>query len=438
MICRETCAKVLEEVDLTGLISYLQYLSEKSKCSISVNLDVNKGLIKIRVCCARSKKITKIVEERIMAIRNLEKSRCIRFRKNVVDMKLFLIRDRHICIGKEFETGAPYCIPLKALERHAVIMGSTGSGKSTTTKKILKEIGKNLLVLDWHGEYDDLEFEVVDCISFRNLREIGRGELVDSLASSLGLSDSQYYLLMKVVQSLWVKNRDFGLRDIIFHIKALDESSRWVRESKYALLKRLEMLLHEEGCQTEIEEVIKKSKGGIIVDLSTNSEYGKRFISNAILAHAFTKARAKKLRKLFIVLEEAHNVAPKTTELSLAEKIYMEGRKYGLHLIAVTQSPRKLSDGILRNSALKVVHALEDVEDAKYIANSIGYPDLWKEFLYLDVGHAYFYFKKPIHVVIESNNIERTPPTPPENVLDKESFRSLELEERSRGTSEVH
>jgi len=155
---------------------------------------------------------------------------------------------------------------------------------------------------------------------------------------------------------------------------------------------------------------------GVVLDLTTSkSEYAKRFISNAILAYAFTNAKSKRLKKLFVILEEAHNVAPRSAELTMTEKVFMEGRKYGIHVVAVTQSPKKLSEGIVKNAALKIIHSVKDVEDAKYLANSIGYPELWKEFVELEVGHAYFYYRKPIRVVVTPDSNWRKASTPPQS-----------------------
>ncbi len=422
MICRELCFEVEEEVDLSGLIAYLQSLSEKSGCKVEVVLNVKSGRVKVRSCCLRSRRVIKAIRDKAIAVSGLRKSRCVLPKRWSGTLKLFYIKDRQLCIGKELDTGAPFCLPSKALRRHALIVGSTGSGKSTTAKRIAEELGENLLILDWHGEYGDLNFEVVNCVSFDKLREMGKLELIDSLAVSLGLSDSQYYLLMKTVQLLWNQKRDFGIDDIIHYLKSVEEVSRWIRESKYALLKRLEMLRTPEPCDVSIESLLKMASRGVVLDMTgLATEYAKRFVANALVSYAFTKSKSRKLKRLYVFLEEAHNVAPKSSDISIIDKAFMEGRKYGLHLVAITQSPKRLSENLVRNTATKIIHGMKEVEDAKYIANSIGYPDLWKDIIELDVGQAIIYFKRPIKVHVEGSTRERIPPTPRRDDQDIEA-----------------
>jgi DNA helicase HerA-like ATPase len=80
----------------------------------------------------------------------------------------------------------------------------------------------------------------------------------------------------------------------------------------------------------------------------------------------------------------------------------MEGRKYGLHLVAITQSPKALNENAVKNSFIKIIHMLREVDDAKYMADSIGDPALWKEFIELDVGEAIISQKRAVRVVIDS------------------------------------
>ena len=407
MICREKCFEILDDADLSGLISFLQAVSNKSKCSIYFTLDLRLSKIRVKVCCLKSKKVLNAIITMILGYPFLKKSLChFKGERDFQGVKLFFVRDRQVCLGKEVPSATPYCIPQRAFDRHVLIVGSTGSGKSTTAKRIAEELRTNVLILDWHGEYAVNGMERLNCVSFENLKSLGRLELVDALASSLSLSDSQYYLLMKVVQLLWTKEEDFGIRDIIFQLKSIEEVSRWIRESKYALLKRLEMLLSDESCDITIGRLLKRTKEGVILDMTSfSTELAKRFIGNAILAYAFTKAKNGKLKKLYVFIEEAHNITPRSSELTIAEKVFMEGRKYGLHVVAITQSPKKLSEGIVKNAALKIIHGIKEVDDAKYLANSVGVQDLWREFIGLQVGEAYVVYRQPVKVIIERNSI---------------------------------
>ena len=400
MICRRACAKAVDDVDLTGLISFLDFLSQKSGCDLKLVIGVKRKSLVVEACCVRSSKVINTVKSKLTMLKGLKVAKCLS--KGEGTFSGFWSLGGKVCLGREVFTGSPFCLEEKKMRRHVLIVGSTGSGKSTTAKKIFKELKVGRLVLDWHGEYKGLG-RTIDCISLTKLRSLGKLELMDALANSLKLTDAQYYLLLKIIQLLYNKNKDFGIRDIIFYLKSLEEVSRWIRESKYSLLRKLEMLTHKESCKYSVVDVPLMVKDGLIIDLSSyTTEHAKRFVAHAVLAYLFAEARKGSLERTYTFLEEAHNIIPKFSELGIADKVFMEGRKYGLHLVAITQSPKALNENAVKNSFIKIIHMLREVDDAKYMADSIGDPALWKEFIELDVGEAIISQKRAVRVVIDS------------------------------------
>jgi hypothetical protein len=84
------------------------------------------------------------------------------------------------------------------------------------------------------------------------------------------------------------------------------------------------------------------------------------------------------LKHTFIVLDEAHNFAPETTddpyELVLGELIHRigaEGRKYGLHLILATQRPGKLKTGLIGEFDNAIIMKMNSHEDLERLGNSM-------------------------------------------------------------------
>jgi len=380
----------------------LSQVAEKSGCDAKLTLNVSRKTLVCEVCCLRSKKLIDVIKARFAAVKGLKASKCFGS-KGLTAPSGWWPLSGSVCLGVEAFTGSPFCLDERNLRRHAVIVGSTGSGKSTTAKKIFKELAHNKLVLDWHGEYRGVA-KRIECISLNRLRSLGQLELMDALANSLKLTDAQYYLLMKVVQMLYAKGGEFGIRDIIFYLKSLEELSRWIRESKYSLLRKLEMLTVRGTCKFEITDLESLTEGGLVIDLSGYvTEYAKKFVSHAVLAYLFAKARGGELKRTYVIVEEAHNVIPKSSELSVADKIFMEGRKYGLHVIAVTQSPRAMSENVMKNSYVKIIHGIREVDDAKYVAESVGDPSLWKEIISLDVGEAIVAQRKLARVIISNS-----------------------------------
>ncbi len=416
LICKRLCYKVEEGCDLTGTFSFLKFVVTKY-CKVRVEL--MKGRLLVKLCCPSSA-FVKEVKARMNLVECIKGAKCFPLPGAPTPTKFTYFKEKGICIGID-ERGSPVCLPVRWLERHALIVGSTGSGKSTTAYTIFSELPFPKLLLDWHGEHE--WSKMVDCINLNHLEKLSDIEILDSFASSLSLSDAQYYILMKVLQLLRVQRKSFGIRDIAFYVKSLEETSRWMRESKYSLLRKLEMLIHRKRCSFTITDLPNSLEEGLVLNLSDYTEYGKRFVANVIISYLFAQAKNNPT-KAFIFVEEAHNIIPKSSELSVADKVFMEGRKYGLHLVAITQSPKAMNPNAMKNTALKIIHALREVEDAKYVAESIGYPELWKEFISLEVGEAILSFRKPIRVFINSKRRSSSSPPRQKSTRSKEAFRT--------------
>ena len=87
------------------------------------------------------------------------------------------------------ENAMAYLNGNKFFQRHAIVVGSTGSGKSWTTARILEQVAElpnaNALVFDLHGEYTPLSAPGI-----RHFRIAGTGDL----DKGAGLSDGIIYL----------------------------------------------------------------------------------------------------------------------------------------------------------------------------------------------------------------------------------------------------
>ena len=96
----------------------------------------------------------------------------------------------------------------KFFQRHAVIVGSTGSGKSWTTARILECMAvlpnTNGIVFDIHGEYSPLEGDGI-----RHLRVAGPKDLDSKTALSDGVVHLPYWLLAyEAMVSMFVDRSD--------------------------------------------------------------------------------------------------------------------------------------------------------------------------------------------------------------------------------------
>jgi len=79
----------------------------------------------------------------------------------------------------------------------------------------------------------------------------------------------------------------------------------------------------------------------------------------------------------FIVIEEAHNFAPRSTDdhvclsRSILRKIAREGRKFGVGLCLVSQRPNKLDQDILSQCNTQIIMKMMNPSDQEYIRQSV-------------------------------------------------------------------
>ena len=96
----------------------------------------------------------------------------------------------------------------KLFQRHAVVVGSTGSGKSWTTARLLDQIANlpqaNVVLFDIHGEYRPLKSE-----AFKHLRIAGPTDIENKRGLSDGVLHLPYWLLgYEALVSIFVDRSD--------------------------------------------------------------------------------------------------------------------------------------------------------------------------------------------------------------------------------------
>jgi len=285
----------------------------------------------------------------------------------------------------------PVSIDVYDILRHCLIVGSTGSGKTSLAKKLTRMLTRYgaVVVLDWHGEYFDTADRVI---------EVGRDEpieipvedpldVVSLLEEVLELTPPQAYLLTKVLK------KTASVELLLDLLESYIPEARWEVETKASLLRKLSFLVRY-GKLLRITPPEKLSKallsggGCVSVDLS-----GLRVLELKRLAvlSALNSVRYIQERKLFesrafVIVEEAHNI---TSRASLLARYLAEVRKLNIGLIVITQSPAALGFEAMNNTNVKIVKTLRSAEDMQVIAKSINLSsDKYSLLSRLELGEA--------------------------------------------------
>lgn len=138
---------------------------------------------------------------------SLEAERLTQFMQVISDVKTEgpKLSLGHFTLDDEAEA---YLNGNKLFQRHAVIVGSTGSGKSWTTARLLDQIAKlpqaNVVLFDIHGEYRPLVNE-----AFKHLRIAGPSDIENNCGLDDGVLHLPYWLLgYEALVSMFVDRSD--------------------------------------------------------------------------------------------------------------------------------------------------------------------------------------------------------------------------------------
>jgi len=325
--------------------------------------------------------------------------------------------EAHIEIGTVYPTddirGALYVDPM--LGKHFAVLGSTGTGKSTSVSLILHRISQlspegHIVMIDPHGEYS---------AAFK-----GCGELfnVDNLQLPYWLMNFEEHcevmltthdaerqrdadILAKCLLAARTKGKDmsqFGKVTVDSPIPYLLADLNTILVNEMGKLERAGDTLPYQRLKTKLDELradprytfmfsgmlVSDSMPGLIAKLFRLPSHGKPIsivdvsgvpsevtsvVVSVLARMVFDYAiwsRTEAQRPLLLVCEEAHRYVPKD-ELAengqavrkILERIAKEGRKYGVSLGLITQRPSDLAEGVLSQCGTIVSMRLNNDRD---------------------------------------------------------------------------
>jgi GTPase SAR1 family protein len=252
-------------------------------------------------------------------------------------------------------------IPFKDVQRHLMILGSTGSGKTTIAKDIVRRaVGENVKVtiLDWKGEYVDY-VRGATVIRRTNLWDVGGRNSAEKAVIAVEMlrevtrdiadvSSASATLLLKELARLYSEKGTPTTKDVVdrvdrFMQNALTERRLAEANMAAAILRRLYWLQIDEE---RTDQNIHGSPDVVVYDLSsTGSNYLKTLYSLAILSRKYYEAlRRGPVDRLaeVIVSEECQNYVRGRRfddPPSIGERMVNELRSYGVGVLLITPDP---------------------------------------------------------------------------------------------------
>ncbi|MGC9517948.1 MAG: helicase HerA-like domain-containing protein [Methanomicrobiales archaeon] len=305
----------------------------------------------------------------------------------------------------------------KMVTRHLAILAMTGAGKSNTVAVVVDGLLKkngSVLIFDMHSEYVKTEFMH------------GQVNPIKPLLNPLYLEFYEFKKLARIPDNAYVQER-YLRKAYKLAKKSIRESLTTHNDFLHVIEEQLNSWINDENFENKDKksvtdvanklEYMKDRYGNIldmnapdiidklelktanVIDLGSVDEYA----SDVIVSHVMRKvlkSRKNYLRDgeglnfpIFSIIEEAHILAPNsrhTESKRWISRIAREGRKFGVGLCLVSQSPKSLDSDSLSQANNMIILRLVEPTDQRHVqmASESLSDDLISQLPSLNIGEA--------------------------------------------------
>lgn len=303
----------------------------------------------------------------------------------------------------------------KVCSMHMAVLGSTGSGKTTFVSKVVENLQSQeikVFIFDVYGEYrEKISSKDVEHVSFPNTVFPINAEDLKELFKNEGINIQERSIQEREFFSLMRRYLKPDLKFIAYNGKSLEEvlkirSFPEIKDATEDLLSLLSYYNGEEAIknQPHVCELINKGmsseKQVTIFDLKDILTLDSRINVVGLALREIFKTSKCSIQKRLIVLEEVHHFAPERgmdhtsvdkLSFQVIRQIALEGRKFALGLVAVTQRPANLSKFVLSQMNTQAVFRLITKNDIDAVSSFFGlYEQDYSNFIpYLRTGSFY-------------------------------------------------
>lgn len=291
----------------------------------------------------------------------------------------------------------------KLPNKHIVIVGASGMGKSIMAKHIVIELLRNyndykIVILDPHGEYGDIlkyipDINIIDAskISINPLELGGRDprerahELSYTIQSLFRLGHLQRQILEELIvetyksKGIYSEKPETWSRESPTFDDLVKLANMMSREDEYVkrITPYLKILSNSVFSSTSLEFRTIFDKPTVILLNTLSSDYVRSLYMESFLYKVMNHIYTRRVNgKVLIVIDEAHNIFKYSAGRRIISKTLMESRKYGLGTILITQQPLLIPQPVYQNSSLRICFNTSEPKNNSYLSKLLaGEPD---------------------------------------------------------------
>ena len=322
----------------------------------------------------------------------------------------------HLINNEEVDVGVDIN---KMVSRHLAILAMTGAGKSNTVSVIidgLLEYNGCMLIFDMHSEYVDAEFtngkvNVIDPMINPQYMEFSEIKKLASIPSNAPLQERYFRRAFNKAREM-VREGTASTADFIELLYTILDG--WYNDDEYDtsnkknimdVINKIEDLnvKYDKLLNVNIGDFLTQIKPGManVLDLGQVDENTAEVLVAHVLRRSL-RSRKQYVRHndkdalsfpVFFVVEEAHILAPQNRNPNSKywiTRIAREGRKFGLGLCLVSQSPKSVDGETLSQANNMIILRLVEPKDQKHVqtASESLSEDLVKQLPSLNIGEA--------------------------------------------------
>ena len=307
----------------------------------------------------------------------------------------------------------------KMVSRHLAILAMTGAGKSNTVSVIidgLLEYNGCMLIFDMHSEYVDAKFtngkvNVIQPMINPQYMEFSEIKKLASIPSNAPLQERYFRRAFNKARELVQEGKANTVDFIELLYNILDD---WYNDDEYDTNNKkniMDVINKIEDLNVKYDKLLNVNMGDIlgqikhgmanVLDLGQVDENTAEVLVAHVLRRSLRSRKQYVRHKnkdalsfpVFFVVEEAHILAPQNRNPNSKywiTRIAREGRKFGLGLCLVSQSPKSVDGETLSQANNMIILRIVEPKDQKHVqtASESLSEDLVKQLPSLNIGEA--------------------------------------------------